>query len=43
MTTLNISSSDGKLDAAAMAKLCARHGFIYVPPALFPVVILDDT
>jgi outer membrane assembly lipoprotein YfiO len=41
MATLNISSSDGKLDAAATAKLCDRHGFVYVPPAPPPVVIRD--
>lgn len=41
MATMGISSSDGKLDAAAVAKLCAKHGFVYVPPAAPPVVIRD--
>jgi outer membrane assembly lipoprotein YfiO len=41
MAAMGISTSDGKLDAAAVTKLCAKHGFVYVPPAPPPVVIRD--
>jgi outer membrane protein assembly factor BamD (BamD/ComL family) len=41
MAALGISTSDGKLEAAAVAKLCTRHGFVYIPPAAAPVVVRD--